>query len=152
VSRILLFTALRAEQAALPAAVKRDAHVIRSGMGRRRARIAAARGLAVEGVHGVAIAGVCAAAAAGLRTGDVLLGTELRRPDGTPLAVPGSAMLTVALRRRGLQPRVGTLQSVERIAGPAERRFLAEQGVDGVDMESAWLADAVPQCRLKVVS
>jgi 4-hydroxy-3-methylbut-2-enyl diphosphate reductase len=63
-------------------------------------------------------------------------------------------MLTAALRRRGLQPRVGTLQSVERIAGPAERRFLAEQGVDGVDMESAWLADGAggrPLAVLRVV-
>ncbi|HZU19716.1 MAG TPA: 4-hydroxy-3-methylbut-2-enyl diphosphate reductase [Gaiellaceae bacterium] len=152
--QILLFTALRAEEAALPAEVKRNARVIRSGMGRRRARIAAARGLAVDDARGVAIAGVCAAAAPELRAGDVLLATELRRPDGPSFAAAGSAMLTAALRRRGLSPQVGTLASVERIAGPAERRFLAEQGVDAVDMESAWLADAAagrPLAVLRVV-
>jgi 4-hydroxy-3-methylbut-2-enyl diphosphate reductase len=151
--RILVYAPLRLEEATLPAAVREHARVIRSGMGRRRARIAAARGLAVD-ARGVAVAGLCAAASPSLRTGDVLLGSELRRPDGEAVSAAGSRMLAAALRRRGLRPRVGTLASVEQVAGPAERRFLAEQGVDGVDMESAWLADAAngrPLAVLRVV-
>jgi 4-hydroxy-3-methylbut-2-enyl diphosphate reductase len=151
--RILVYAPLRVEEACLPASVRAHSRVIRSGMGRRRARIAAARGLAVEAA-GVAVVGLCAAASPSLRTGDVLLGSELRRPDGDMLAAPGSRMLAAALRRRGLRPRSGTIASVERIAGPAERRFLAEQGVDAVDMESAWLADAAagrPLAVLRVV-
>jgi 4-hydroxy-3-methylbut-2-enyl diphosphate reductase len=153
-SRILVYTPLRVEEACLPGSLRRHARVIRSGMGRRRARIAAARGLAVEDARGVAVAGLCAAASPALRTGDVLLGSELRRAEGPPLPAAGSRMLAAALRRRGLRARTGTLASVAELAGPAERRFLAEQGVDGVDMESAWLADAAdgrPLVVLRVV-
>ncbi|HET7648893.1 MAG TPA: 4-hydroxy-3-methylbut-2-enyl diphosphate reductase [Gaiellaceae bacterium] len=151
--RILVYAPLRAEEACLPAPLRESARVIRSGMGRRRARIAAARGLAVD-ARGVAVAGLCAAASPTLRTGDVLLGSELRRPGGETVEAAGSRMLAAALRRRGLRPRVGTIASVDRVAGPAERRFLAEQGADGVDMESAWLAegaDGRPLVVLRVV-
>jgi len=139
---LLVYTALAAEEASLPRSLHRRSRVIRSGMGRERARIAAARGLAVERARGVAIVGVCAATAPDLRAGDVLLGAELRRSDGATVVADGSRLLTAALRRRGLRVRPGVLESVDRIAGPAERRYLSEQGVDGVDMESAWLADA----------
>jgi 4-hydroxy-3-methylbut-2-enyl diphosphate reductase len=151
---LLVYTALRAEELCLPQTLRRDARVIRSGMGPGRARIAAARGLAVEGARGVAIAGVCAAAAPDLRAGDVLLGAELRRADGPTTVADGSRLLAAALRGSGLRVRAGVLASVDSIAGPAERRYLAEQGVDGVDMESAWLADGAdgrPLVVLRVV-
>ena len=141
-NRMLVYTPLRAEEATLPREVRRSARVIRTGMGRSRARIAAARGLAVRDAAGVAIVGVGAACSPDLRTGDVLLGAELRGSDGVRVAAAGSRMLAAALRRRGLNPRTGTIASVDAIAGPAERRFLHEQGVDAVDMESAWLAEA----------
>ena len=151
---LLVYTPLRAEEACLPRTLRRGARVIRTGMGRERARIAAARGLAVEGARGVAIAGVCAASAPDLRAGDVLLGAELRRGGEETMTADGSRLLTAALRRRGLRARPGVLASVDRLAGPAERRYLAELGVDGVDMESAWLADAAdgrPLVVLRVV-
>ena len=153
-SRLLVYAPLRVEEACLPRSLRRSARVIRSGMGRERARIAAARGLAVEDAIGVAIAGVCAAASPDLRTCDVVLGSELRLPDGRHIAAPGSRMLAAALRRRGLRPRIGTIASAERVAGPTERQFLAEQGVDAVDMESVWLAEAAagrPLAVLRVV-
>jgi 4-hydroxy-3-methylbut-2-enyl diphosphate reductase len=56
--------------------------------------------------------------------------------------VPGSRALVRALERRGLRARPATIASVDSIVGPAERRNLAGRGVDAVDMESAWLADA----------
>jgi 4-hydroxy-3-methylbut-2-enyl diphosphate reductase len=111
-------------------------------MGAARARIAAARGLAVEDARGVAVVGVCAAAAPGLEPGDVFLASELRRPDGTATAVPGSRMLAASLRRHALEVKIGPLASVEQIAGPCERRYLAETGAYAVDMESAWVAEA----------
>jgi 4-hydroxy-3-methylbut-2-enyl diphosphate reductase len=151
--RILVLTPLRVESLALPPSLRRDARVIRSGMGRRRAEIAAARGLAVE-AGAVAIAGLCAATTPDARAGDVLLGCELRRPDGATTAVPGSRALVRALERRGVRARPATIASVERVAGPAERRNLAGRGVDAVDMESAWLADAAdgrPLVVLRVV-
>jgi len=152
--RMLVFAPLRVEEACLPASVRRNARVIRTGMGRRRARIAAARGLAVADAHSVAVAGLCAAAAPELSTGDVLLATELWRSDGATVRVPGSGMLAAALRRRGLRAVPATVATVDAIAGPAERRFLAARGADGVDMESAWLADAAdgrPLVVLRVV-
>jgi len=150
---LLLFAPLRIEAACLQKAARRS-RLIRSGLGPDRARIAAARGLAVEDARGVAVAGVCAAVAPGLRAGDVVLGSELRRNGDGTVSAPASRLLTAAIRRRGLRTHVGTVASVDRIAGPAERRYLAEDGVTAVDMESAWLAEAAagrPLAVLRVV-
>jgi 4-hydroxy-3-methylbut-2-enyl diphosphate reductase len=128
--------------------------LLRSGMGARRARIAAARGLAVDNVRGLAVVGVCAAVAPELEPGDVVLASELRRPGQEPVPVPGSALLAAALRRRGLKVHVGPLASAERLTGPSERRYLYDEGAIAVDMESAWLADAAdgrPLAVLRVV-
>jgi 4-hydroxy-3-methylbut-2-enyl diphosphate reductase len=111
-------------------------------MGPARARIAAARGLAVEDARGVAVVGVCAAADGELEPGDVFLPSELRRPGGAAVEVPANRLLAASLRRRGLTVRTGPLASLEAIAGPCERRFAAETGAGAVDLESAWLADA----------
>src|SRR5262249_46138345 len=59
--------------------------VLRAGMGPERARIAAARGLAVE-ADAVAIAGVCGAVSPELRPGDVVAATELRAEGADPVA------------------------------------------------------------------
>jgi 4-hydroxy-3-methylbut-2-en-1-yl diphosphate reductase len=153
VGRLLVFAPLRLEAACVADRVN-GARVIRSGMGPDRARIAAARGLAVDGATGVAIAGLCAASSPDLSAGDVVLGAELRSDDREPMLAPGSRLLAGTLRRRGLRPHAGVVASVRRVAGPAERRFLAEQGVDAVDMESRWLADAAegkPVVVLRVV-
>ncbi len=139
---LLVLTPLRLETAALPRSLRDEARVIRTGMGRERARIAAARGLAVTDAKGVAVAGLCAAAAGDLQPGDVLIADDLRLPDGTRRSAPAGRLLAATLRRRGHRARVGVLASAERIAGPSERTFLAQEGVDAVDMESAWLADA----------
>jgi 4-hydroxy-3-methylbut-2-enyl diphosphate reductase len=152
--RLLVYTPMRIESACLPPSLRRSARVIRSGMGRRHAQIAAARGLAVDHARGVAVAGLCAATAPDVRTGDVLLASELRRPDGVRVRAAGSRALAAALRRRGLRARPATIASVDRVAGPSERTYLASEGVDGVDMESAWLADAAdgrPLVVLRVV-
>jgi 4-hydroxy-3-methylbut-2-enyl diphosphate reductase len=151
--RLLVFAPLRVEAAFVSDRLN-GARVIQSGMGPGRARIAAARGLAVEDACGVAIAGLCAAAATGLSTGDVVLGDELRADGEDTVFAPGSRLLAGTLRRRGLRPRAGVVASVGRVAGPAERRFLSEQGVDAVDMESRWLAaaaDGRPIAVLRVV-
>jgi 4-hydroxy-3-methylbut-2-enyl diphosphate reductase len=138
---MLVYAPLRLEAACLDGELRRHARVIRTGMGPARARIGAARGLACD-VAGVAVVGVCGAAAPELAAGDVVLGSELRRQGAEPVPVPGSRMLAAALRRRGVQAHVGPIASVEAIAGPAERRYLAAEGALAVDMESAWLAEA----------
>src|SRR3954462_3963273 len=101
--RLLVLAPLRAEEAALRK--RPDWTVLRSGMGRARARIAAARGLAVD-ADAVAVVGLCGAVSPKLRAGDVVCATEVRREDGAPIPAPGSALLAAALRRRGLRVHV----------------------------------------------
>jgi 4-hydroxy-3-methylbut-2-en-1-yl diphosphate reductase len=137
---LLVLAPLRLEAAALGR--RAGVRILRSGMGPARARIAAARGLALDDARGLAVAGTCAAVATGLEAGDVVLGTELRSAGRDPVRVPGSAMLAAGLRRRGLRVHVGPIASVGQVAGPSERRYLRGDGVLAVDMESAWLADA----------
>jgi len=148
---LLVFAPLRVEAAALP---KRPGWtIVRSGMGPARARIAAARGLAVE-ARAVAVVGLCGGVSPELRAGDVVCASELRREGAAPIPVPGSALLAAALKRRGLRAHVGPILSVERIMGPAQRHALENEGVLAVDMESAWLADAAdgrPLAVLRVV-
>ena len=150
-SALLALVPLRVESLAI--GKRPDWKVLRTGMGPARARIAAARGLAVDS-PAVAIAGLCAGVAPELRPGDVVCATELRREGAVPVDVPGSALLATALRRRGLRAHAGPILSVERITGPRKRRALRYDGVLAVDMESAWLAEAAdgrPLAVLRVV-
>jgi len=149
---LLAFAPLRVEQAALKAPP--EWRVLRSGMGAERARIAAARGLAVESAKAVAIVGLCAGVSSELRAGDIVCATELRRDGAEPIPTPASALLIAALRRRGLRVHAGPIFSSEHIVGREEREALAAQGVIAADMESAWLAEAAdgrPVAVLRVV-
>ncbi|MFL5936165.1 MAG: 4-hydroxy-3-methylbut-2-enyl diphosphate reductase [Gaiellaceae bacterium] len=144
---LLVFAPLRIEAAMLPK--HHGWTVLRSGMGPERARIAAARGLAVE-APAVAVVGLCAAVSPVLLAGDVVCATELRRDDALPVAAPGSALAAAALRRRGLRVHVGPILSLDHITSACERRAFHD-GVLAVDMESAWLADAADGRPLAVI-
>ena len=139
---------LRVEAAALP----RHAGwtVLRSRMGPAAARIAAARGLAVD-APAVAIVGLCAGVAPELRAGDVVSATELRTEDGQTQRLHESAHLAEALRRRGLRVHAGPILSVAAVTAPSERRAFRAAGVLAVDMESAWLAAAAEDRPLAVL-
>ena len=143
---LLVLVPMRIEALALGARPGR--RVLRTGMGPERARIAAARALAIE-ADAVVVAGVCGAAAAGLEPGDVVVATELRRDGADP--APAGATAVDALEARGLRVHAGPIFSTERITSPAERRALAAQGVLAVDMESAWLAAGAAGRPLTVV-
>jgi 4-hydroxy-3-methylbut-2-enyl diphosphate reductase len=149
---LLVFAPLRVEAAALKEAP--GWRVLRSGMGMQRARIAAARGLAIDSAQALAIVGLCAGVSSELRAGDVVCATELRRDGAEPVPAPASALLVAALRRRGLRVHAGPIFSSDHIVGREERAALAAQGVLAADMESAWLADAAngrPLAVLRVV-
>jgi 4-hydroxy-3-methylbut-2-enyl diphosphate reductase len=137
VTPLLMLAPLRLEAAALRTP---GARVLRTEMGASRARIAAARALAID-VRAVAVGGVCAGVAPGLKAGDLVCATELRLEGGRTTSVPAAAELAAALERRGLRAHLGPLLSLDRLAGPDERRHLSATGVLAVDMESAWLAD-----------
>jgi 4-hydroxy-3-methylbut-2-enyl diphosphate reductase len=150
VSELLVLVPMRVEALALGSRVGWT--TIRSGIGPARARIAAARGLAVE-APAVAVAGVCAAAAEGLRPGDVVVASELRSDGAAPVGLDPGPLLE-ALRGRGLAAHSGPIHSTDRITPPAERARLAAAGAIAVDMESAWLAEAAagrPLAVLRVV-
>jgi 4-hydroxy-3-methylbut-2-enyl diphosphate reductase len=145
---LLVLAPLRLEQAALGR--RRETRVLHTGMGASRARVAAARALAID-ARAVAVAGVCAGIAPELRPGDLVCATELHRAGERPVAVPGSALLATALRRQGLRVHVGPIVSADRLLGPAERHALAGDGTLAVDMESAWLAESAGGRPLAVV-
>ena len=145
---LLLLAPLRLERAALRVAP--GTRVLRTGMGRSRARIAAARALAID-ARAVAIAGVCAGVAPELRPGDVVCASELRRDRGGAgrgaRQRPGRDRL--AATRAACARRPGAVG--RRLLGPAEREALADSGALAVDMESAWLAEGAGGRPLAVV-
>ena len=79
------------------AALRTKSRVLRTGMGPERARIAAARALAID-ANNIAIAGLCGGIDPALRPGDVVCANELRYEDGTAVEVPGAKS---SRRRRG---------------------------------------------------
>ena len=108
-SELLVLAPMAIEEAALRSAGR----VLRIGMGPDRARIAAARALAIDAA-GVVVAGLCGGVDPRLRPGDVVCASELRREDGTTTHAPESAVLAAALRRYGLRVHVGSILSTER--------------------------------------
>jgi 4-hydroxy-3-methylbut-2-en-1-yl diphosphate reductase len=144
---LLVLAPMGIEEAALGKAQR----VLRTGMGPERARIAAARALAID-AKSVAIAGLCGGVDPSLRAGDVVCASELRREDGTAVEVAGADELAATARRHGLRAHVGTVVSSDRVLTPAERARL--DGALAVDMESAWLAESAggrPLAVLRVV-
>ena len=95
----------------------------RVGMGAREAPAGEGR---------LVIAGVCGALDPSLRPGDLVVASEVRG-DGEPIACETDLAAE-------LGARVGPIVSVERVAGPVEKRALAETGALAVDLESYWLA------------
>jgi 4-hydroxy-3-methylbut-2-en-1-yl diphosphate reductase len=144
---LLVLAPMAIEEAALGNANR----VLRTGMGPDRARIAAARALAIDASN-VAIAGLCGGVDPALQPGDVVCASELRCEDGTTVEVSGAAALAETVRRHGLRAHVGPVLSTDHVLTPAERAKL--DGTLAVDMESAWLArsaDGRPLAVLRVV-
>jgi 4-hydroxy-3-methylbut-2-en-1-yl diphosphate reductase len=148
VKRLLVFAPLRLEARAVRS-WELDATVLRTGMGPRRAMETASRA-AGHGASAVVIAGCCGALDDTLSPGDVVVGTEVRGA-GKVRACPGAAELAASFERCGLPARSGPIVSVDHIVRGAERSELAAAGAVAVDMESAWLAEAVGDLPLAVV-
>jgi 4-hydroxy-3-methylbut-2-en-1-yl diphosphate reductase len=118
------------------------ANVVRSGVGPRRARRAAAA-LSDDPARALAVAGFGGSLSRELEPGDVVVAGELRLRHGTVVTqCPGAAVVAGMLRRRGLRAHVGPVVSVRSPATGAARATLAQSGALAVDMESAWLAPA----------
>jgi 4-hydroxy-3-methylbut-2-enyl diphosphate reductase len=119
---------------------------VRAGMGPARARAARRPGPSL-------VVGVAGALVPGVSAGDLVVATEVRRPDGEPVPVPSAPLLAGALRRLGLTVHTGPLASSPvLVAGPG-RAALAGSGALAVDMESAWLVpdDGSPYAALRAI-
>jgi 4-hydroxy-3-methylbut-2-en-1-yl diphosphate reductase len=111
-----------------------------TGIGPRRS----SRVLNGGSLDGLLVAGVGGGLAPSLRSGDVVVASEVRGPDGSrPCA--SASMLAAQLRRAGLSVHIGPVVSVDHIVAGYERNRLAASGALAVDMESSWLADQAPQ-------
>ncbi len=110
--------------------------VLRTGMGPRRSAAAAA----ALGARPRLVAGVGGGLDAGVHPGDLVVATELRRPDAPPIECASAPLLAGQLRRLGLRVHLGPVASTPAVVAGAARRALTATGVLAVETESAWLA------------
>ena len=128
------------------------ARVLRTGMGPARARIAAARALAIDARRGRGRRRVRrrrARARAGRRRLRDRASPRRRRADRR--ARQRATRRATLLHGAASACTSGPLLSTERLTGPAERRALAAAARSRVDMESAWLAEGAGGRPLAVV-
>lgn len=142
-----VLTALRVESLA----VGGSNHVV--GMGPERARRAGTRlTRRLEADAAVAVVGVAGALADDLRTGDLLVATELRSTDSdASFPLPGARLLVGELRRARASVHTGPLVSSTRYVRGRARQALAVSGAVAVDMESAWLSASLHDRHFAVV-
>jgi 4-hydroxy-3-methylbut-2-enyl diphosphate reductase len=137
-----LFAAMRAEARALRRELSAGVPVRRTGTGPFRA----ARTVRRDGRAGpVAVAGIAGGLADGLRTGDVVVATEVRHAGTGAVAAtcPAAPMIAAALRRRGHTVHLGPVVTSRRLATGSARHRLAATGALAVDTESAAVLAAV---------
>ncbi len=123
------------------------------GMGPVRARRAGARLTRRLGADAaVAVVGVAGGLADDLRTGDLVVATELRSTDSdASVPLPASRLLVGELRRARASVHTGPLLSSSRYVRGRARQALAVSGAVAVDMESAWLSAPLADRPLAVV-
>ena len=155
---LLLACALGAEQWALRHAGRTaGVRLLRTGMGAQRAGRSVTTELA-PGAHApraFLYAGFGAGVGPGIRSGDVVVATEVRDTLGEPVELPGGDALAAALTRAGLNVRRGPLYTADRIVRGDRRSALHADGVLCVDMETAAalrpLPPDVPAAAVRVI-
>jgi 4-hydroxy-3-methylbut-2-en-1-yl diphosphate reductase len=117
----------------------RGVRVERTGMGPNASTLAGARLPAtVAGGAQVVVAGFCGGLRSHIQTGDVVVATEIRGPEGV-LLLHGAATIADRLRLAGLTVHLGPILSSPRLALGGRRSRMASDGTLAVDMESYWL-------------
>ncbi|HET7305161.1 MAG TPA: 4-hydroxy-3-methylbut-2-enyl diphosphate reductase [Segeticoccus sp.] len=109
----------------------------RIGTGAGRARVAGADP-ALRDRSGLAVVGVGGGVGDDVRTGDVVVATEVRGADEV-VPCPSAVLLAGQLSRTGLRVHTGPVLSTDHVVGDTERAVLQDEGIHAVDMESAWL-------------
>jgi len=98
--------------------------------------------------------GVAGGVAPQVRTGDVVIATEVRGEDGSVVRCPSAPLLAAAARALGLRVHLGPVATTAKLAVGARRRALAADGILAVDQESSWLgalAEGIPFAVARVV-
>ena len=128
-----------------------ETSIIRTGIGPGAARRAAAR-LGSLTHDGFAVAGFAGGLDPGLPPGCLVVASEVRTADGELARdCPGAGILAGALRREGLDVRLGPVVSAPGLITGGRRRALAATGALAVDMESAWLMAVAGERPMMVV-
>jgi 4-hydroxy-3-methylbut-2-enyl diphosphate reductase len=109
-------------------------------MGPEAATRAGRRVVALAGGGPVTVAGFCGGLRPEIRTGDVIVASEIRGPGGV-VSLPSAPAVAEALRSAGLTVHVGPMLSSDRVAFGSRRAGAAADGSIGVDMESYWLLE-----------
>ncbi len=125
-----------------------------TGMGKAKATAAGARHaqLSHPPSSAVAVVGVAGGLDTDLRLGQLVVATELRSADGSiTRELPGAELLANDLRQTGIDVRTGPIVSSLGMVKARQRTELAATGAVAVDMESAWLAEQLPEHPLAVV-
>ncbi|MFJ8042313.1 1-hydroxy-2-methyl-2-butenyl 4-diphosphate reductase [Kitasatospora sp. NPDC096147] len=111
--------------------------LVRTGMGRVRARRAVGGLLTRPGYGALAVAGFGAALGPGVQPGDVIVADSVRSADGDEWSLDSAAALAAGLRARGLTVHIGPHHTADHVVRGAERRALHATGARAVDMEAA---------------
>ena len=143
-SGVVVVAPMLVEQALISSAARRRAKVIKTGIGPRRSRAAAAS-LARNGADGVLVLGFCGGLDEHSVPGEVIVAERVLTASDehdaiAPVACADAGALADAAARSGLTARTGTIVSVSKIALGERRAQLLAGGALAVDMESAWLA------------
>jgi 4-hydroxy-3-methylbut-2-enyl diphosphate reductase len=146
-SAVTVLAALRLEAVAI------GGEVVRMGMGHAKAGAAGSR-LAPTLPPGrpLAIVGIAGGLETGLEPGQLVVADALHAPDGAdPLPLPHAPAVAAHLRSSGRDVRIGAVACSTSIVHGAARADLARGGALAVEMESVWLARALPDHPLVVV-
>lgn len=147
-TRLLVCAPLRAEAWALRAGLG-SRPVYRTGCGLRHSARSVVW-LARCDVHALAVAGLAGGLDPTVRSGDVVVGSEVLHPDGSARPLSG-ARVAEELRRQGLTVHCGPIVTTSHLVNGTERAELARTGALAVDMESAVLAAAAEDRAFAVV-
>lgn len=131
-----------------------DLVVVRSGIGPRRSRRAAASAM-LRDANAVAVVGIAGGLEPRLRTGDVVVADRVWAAAGPrrEVALSAAALLADRLREDGLRVWLGPVASVDHVVAGPERAALRDRGAIAVDMESAWLLpDDRPGAVVRVIA
>ena len=134
---VTVAAALGIEARALRRGAGLETSVVQVGM--RAAR--AARVLPRDGAP-VVLAGVAGGLSPEVRSGDVVVSTEIHGPDGAVVRSPAAPLLAAALRRalpEGTRVHLGPTVTADKVVHGRRRRALAAEGYLAVDMEASVL-------------